>query len=441
MHSEKKTSITSEKIDLGESANKLMFGSFIVGAIGIAVAFIGFMFAGGYDISGENSHGAFKRFIFSYHTSFCFFLSISIGALFVVVILHLTRAGWGIVIRRLAELISSVIFPMLILFAPIFLITVFGGESKIGSTLYIWNNEDFLAANEIMDHKAGKNGYLSSGWFGLRILAYFSILGSMAYYFFSKSYKQDESGEKSISTNLQTAAAPCMIIFAAVVVFASFDLEMSLAPRWFSTMFPVYFFAGATMGAFATLILASFLLQKYGILKDEITEDHYHDLSKLSFAFVFFWGYVAFSQFMLIWYANIPEETVWFRYRVDYSKGWAYFSIILLFGHFLIPFLAIMSRSVRRNKQYMFYAAIFLLIFHWMDHYWLVMPQFGADFSGQITADSHEFPDPFRFLLDVILMIGMGGLYLGLVFWVSADRALIPVKDPRLVESLNFKNL
>lgn len=423
---------------MGDSSLKLSLGSFAVGAAGILIALIGFaMMGSNYPIEG---HTWFRRFLFSYHTSFCFCLSLSVGALFVVLILNLTRAGWGVVIRRLAEIMASVIFPMLILFSPIFLITVFAGQGDMGSTLYIWNDPAFLESNpETMFDM--KQSYLSSGWFGLRILVYFSLWGLIALYFFFKSTKQDDSGDKKMSTGMQRASAPLMIVFAFVCVFASFDLEMSLAPRWFSTMFPVYFFAGSVMGAFASLILFSHLLQKNGILKDDITDDHYHDLAKLMFAFVFFWGYIAFSQFMLIWYANIPEETFWFRYRVDWTKGWAYISVLLVFGHLLIPFVFLLARSWRRNRSYVFGWAIALLIFHWIDHYWLVMPQFGADPSGHITENSNMITaSPGEIVCDVSLAIGMIGLYMGMVFWMATGKSLIPVRDPRLVESLNFKN-
>ena len=436
MHSERKTSITSERISLGDSSLKLSLVSFVVGAAGVLIALVGFYAMGDYD----SSHSWFKRFLFSYHTSFCFCLSISVGALFVVLILNLTRAGWGVVVRRLAEILASVIFPMLILFAPIFLITVFSGRGEWGSLIYIWNNPTFLANNsETMFDM--KQNYLHSGWFGLRILIYFSVWGLIAFYFFMRSVKQDDSGDRQISAGMQRMSAPFMIFFAFTVVFASFDLEMSLAPRWFSTMFPVYFFAGGVMGAFATLIIFCNLLQKNGILTDEITDDHYHDLAKLSFAFVFFWGYIAFSQFMLIWYANIPEETFWYVYRADWSK-WAFLSVLLIFGHLLIPFVGIMARHLRRNRKYMFVWAFILLAFHWLDHYWLVMPQFLADPTGHLTATSNGVPgSPPALLCDALLAIGMLGLYMGMVFFMASGKALIPVKDPRLVESLNFKNL
>lgn len=404
------------------------------------IALIGFSLLGNYDISGEGSHSWFKRFLYSYHTSFCFVLTISVGALFLVLILHLTRAGWGIVVRRMAEILSSLIFPLLILFAPIFLITVFSGRGDWGSLVYIWNNPVFLEANSETMFEM-KQSYLHSGWFGLRLLIYFSVWGLIALFFYFRSVRQDESGDPKITLGLQKASAPLMIVFAFVLVFASFDLEMSLAPRWFSTMFPVYIFAGSVMAIFATLIVFSFVLQKRGILTDDITDDHYHDMAKLLFAFVFFWGYVSFSQFMLIWYANIPEETVWFRYRVSLENGWGYVSLAILFGHLLLPFVFILARSWRRNRQYMFGWAIVLLFFHWLDHYWIVMPEFGADPTGAVTETSNILPaSPPAMLMDAFLAIGMIGIYLGMAFWMAGRKPLIPVKDPRLIESLNFKN-
>jgi len=161
-------------------------------------------------------------------------------------------------------------------------------------------------------------------------------------------------------------------------------------------------------------------------LKDDITADHYHDLAKLTFGFIFFWGYIAFSQYLLIWYANIPEETYWFGIRQE--NGWSTFSLVLIFGHLLIPFLAMMARTVRRNKTYLVGAAIYLLVMHWVDHYWLIMPKFNNTF---------EMPG----IVDLLCVVGMLGVFASLFCFIAANRPLIPLKDPRLVESLNFENV
>jgi hypothetical protein len=191
-------------------------------------------------------------------------------------------------------------------------------------------------------------------------------------------------------------------------------------------MFPVYFFAGAVLSALSTILLTAFWLQHTGRVTDEITTDHYHDLGKLMFGFVVFWGYIAFSQFMLIWYANIPEETFWYDLRIN-KPGWMGWSIILLVGHLFIPFFAIMGRTARRNKLFMAGAAVFLLAMHWVDHYWLIMPQFMPE-NATFT---------FNPLVDLTCTVGMIALFIAMFCLIARDRPLVPLKDPRLGEALN----
>jgi hypothetical protein len=214
-------------------------------------------------------------------------------------------------------------------------------------------------------------------------------------------------------------------LFALTVVFASFDWEMSLDPLWFSTMFPVYFFAGGVLGSLCVLTITSVSLQKSGRLTEDITTEHYHDLGKLTIGFVFFWAYIAFSQYLLIWYANIPEETSWFLYRQE--GDWQMASIVLIAGHLIVPFFAIMPRTLRRNKTYMAFASIFILVMCWFDHFWLVMPQFRQEF-GVIPAD-------------VLCLVGLGGLFVASFAWIAGDKSLIPEGDPRLYESLSYHNV
>ncbi len=198
-------------------------------------------------------------------------------------------------------------------------------------------------------------------------------------------------------------------------------------------------FRGGVLGAFATIILTALLLQRSGRITDEITIDHYHDLAKLMFSFVFFWGYIAFSQFMLIWYANIPEETFWYAWRINPLpgqegglSGWQWMSIILVVGHLLIPFLGLMARSVRRNKTYLFFAAIYILVVHWIDHYWIVMPQ--ALPQSQFTFSG------WGLISDIACAVGMTGMLLAIFFLIAGNKPLVPLKDPRLGEALNYHN-
>ena len=423
MHETRPAKITSPILSLSDDYVKMIPMALIVGAIGLGAAlFVSF-----------GSENGFRQFAFAYLTSFCFLLSITLGCLFFVIVVHLTRAGWSSTVRRIAELFAMCIVPMFILALPIVIPVVLQQDF-----LYSWNSIGFSehgeAAAAIKETgvkpplEVLKGKYLNWGFFTARVVGYFLIWGLMAWFFLSNSLKQDQSGEKSLSLKMQKFSAPIMILFAATIVFCSFDFEMSLAPLWFSTMFPVYFFAGAFLSGLAVMTLTGILLQRSGRVTDEITVEHYHDLAKLMFAFVFFWGYIGFSQFMLIWYANIPEETFWFDFRIN-KDGWWMFSLLLLFGHLFIPFLGLMARTVRRNKTFLLFASIYILVFHWIDHYWLVMPQLNP---GE--------PLVFNWLVDVPCVIGMIGLYMAIFFLIARDRPLVPLKDPRLGEALNFKN-
>ncbi|HRE99253.1 MAG TPA: quinol:cytochrome C oxidoreductase [Pirellulaceae bacterium] len=401
---------TSPKLTLGPVRAPLLFGGLAVGVVGVAAAF----FAAG----GQTSDGL-RDFLASYLVAFCFFMSISLGGLFWVIVMHLTRAGWGVAIRRLAEILAMAAFPGLVLFLPILIPVMIESPSAI----YDWvaPHPRLAPFADLLEHKSG---YLNGSFFGIRSIAYFILWGAMARYFLAGSRRQDETNDPSISLRMQGMAAPAMLLFAFTIVFASFDWEMSVEPIWFSTIFPVYFFAGAAMSSVCTLILLSYLLQRVGRLTEDVTTEHYHDLSKLAFGFVFFWGYIAFSQYLLIWYANLPEETVWFRSRQ--TGGWATASIVLMVLHLFLPFLAVMPRTLRRNKHYMALAACVLLVAHWFDHFWLVMPTYRPEFS--VSA------------VEILCWIGLGGFYVSAVSLIAGDRKLVPVGDPRLVESLNYHN-
>ena len=363
----------------------------------------------------------FRQFSVAYLVAFCFFATISMGGLFFVLILHLTRAGWGVSVRRIAELLAMNLIPLLLLFLPILIPVLM--QSK---AIYVWNGEVTDALVQ------AKQGYLNAGFFAIRNIAYFAAWGLMALFFYRSSIAQDESGDKKLTSKMQALSAPLTILFAATVVFSSFDWEMSLQPEWFSTMFPVYIFAGAVLSCLASLIFISYLLQRSGRLTEDITTDNYHDLSKLAFGFVVFWGYIAFSQYMLIWYANIPEETFWFKHRQE--NGWQYFSLILIAGHIFVPMLAIMARTVRRNRTYMFGAAIYLLVMHYLDHFWIIMPTFTSMEDGALSLNFANYA------CCLLCLLGVGGLYVASFCWLAGSRALIPMKDPRLVESLNYTN-
>ncbi|RAP32753.1 hypothetical protein DID75_04110 [Candidatus Marinamargulisbacteria bacterium SCGC AG-410-N11] len=382
---------------LTEKLPKLLFG------IGAVFLFISFLF-----LYNDPHHA-----MFSYLNSFTFFLSLSLGALFIVLIFYLTRAGWGIVIRRVPENLMMNIGLMGILFIPI----LFGLHD-----LYHWTHLKDVAADPILQ---SKQPYLNTTFFIIRALLFFSIWIWLTRKFFKGSTSQDSNAKPIITAKLQKASTYGMLIFALSFSFGVFDWIMSLTPHWYSTIFGIYMFAGATVCVLATTSLLLMLIRRFGYLKDIVTIEHFHDIGKLMYGFNVFWAYIAFSQYFLIWYANVPEETV---YYLQHFKGsWNTVAIILAIGHFGIPFILFMSRHVKRNLKTHCIMAIWLILMHILDLYWVIMPNI-AKKGIHIT------------IPDITCFLGIGGIYFGLFFYRFKNTLLIPINDPRLSESLKFQN-
>jgi len=363
-------------------------------------------------LAAATEHG-FERLLETYLVSFAFFLSLSLGGLFFVLLQHVTRAGWSVVVRRVAEGLAWNLQLLALLSIPI----VLGLHH-----LYHWSHADAVAHDALLQ---GKSGFLNPTFFVIRLVIYFAIWIGLARFFYGNSTRQDSSGDPGITRRMEKLSAPGMVLFALSINFAAFDLLMSLDPHWFSTIFGVYFFSGSAVGVFAIMPLILMVLQGTGRLRYAVTLEHYHDLGKFLFAFVVFWAYIAFSQYMLIWYADLPEETAWFLKRQ--SDGWGWVSLVLLFGHFVVPFLALISRVPKRRPVLLAVAAVWMLAMHWVDIYWLAFPELG---TGAV-----------RFgLVDVLCFSGLAGLYLMGLTLALRRHALLPEKDPRLGESLAFEN-
>ncbi|MEM9940858.1 MAG: quinol:cytochrome C oxidoreductase [Planctomycetota bacterium] len=422
MHEVKPAKITSPIVTLQQSHIRTIPIALIIGAVGIGLAAT---------LSAGSAEGI-RRFMHIYLVNFCYILSVSLGCLFFIIISHLTRAGWNATIRRIAELFAMCLAPMFLLALPILVTVILKQEY-----LYIWTTPGWsihgatgVSPDRLPPIEQLKGAYLNSTFFAIRVVLYFALWTAMAWFFLGNSLKQDVSGDKSLTTKMQSRSAPILILFAASIVFSSFDFEMSLSPLFFSTMFPVYFFAGAFLSALTTIMLTGFWLQRSGRVTDEITDEHYHDLGKMMQGMTIFWGYIAFSQFLLIWYANIPEETFW--YRVRGQEGWFQMGILLIIGHLFVPFFLLMGRGLRRNKLMLTISGIVILVMHWFDHYWLVMPEVNPDAKTFTLAGT-------GILIDVCCLIGMLGIYLALFNLVTRNKPLIALKDPRLGEALNHE--
>ncbi|OYV92861.1 MAG: hypothetical protein B7Z68_09520 [Acidobacteria bacterium 21-70-11] len=314
-----------------------------------------------------------RRFFFAYLVAFAYVVSLALGSLYFVLLHHLTNSGWSVVVRRIAEVFAGTLPFLAVLGVPL----LFGmGE------LYPWARAGYAGAH-------GKAAYLNVPFFAARWVVYFAVWGALGRFYLRRSSAQDASGDASLTVAMRRRSAPAMIALAVTLSFAAFDLLMSLDPGWYSTIFGVYYFAGAAVGVYALLPLTAFLLQRAGFIRRSVTVEHYHDMGKLLFGFVVFWAYIAFSQYMLQWYANLPEETHWFVVRQQHGWGWV--GLALVFGHFL------------------------------------VMPA-----ASPATPALH--------VVDLTVLAGLVSLLVAAAAFLARGRALVPEGDPRLEESLAFEN-
>lgn len=425
-------------------------------------------------------HGA-KRFALSYLVALAFVLSLSLGALFFVVIQHLTRAGWSVLVRRLAEAMAANVIVAALLFVPIGLTVAAGstliypwavwtvpngdtdaahhetlttkleerrtkneerkgqgGEMRNRSSFFVLRSSNSAPGVEHHAHHhqqldaltLKKRAWLNPGFYLLRWVIFLVIWSALGWWYWRLSRLQDDDGDARHTVRCETLAGPATLIFAITFALGAMDLLMSLNPHWYSAVYGVYVFAGAVIGALAALILLVLGLQRFGVLTDAIGIEHLHDLGKLLFAFVFFWAYLAYSQYMLLWYAHLPETVTWLVHRgasTAIPNGWSALLLVLLFGHFLLPFLGLMSRHVKRRRRWLAAWAAWLLLAHWLDLLWLVMPEMGPHFMlGGV---------------EIGLLAAVGGLYAAGLVWRLADGPLVPVGDPRLRDSLAFENI
>lgn len=364
-----------------------------------------------------------EQFYFSYLVGWTFCLSLALGSLFMVLIKHLTKASWVVALRRIPEALAAS-FPLLAVLSIPILVSLFDDHGLY----HHWTAEGIADPNsnyydEIL---AGKVAYLNKPFFLIRIAFYFFIWTLVSSKLWSLSLRQDLGGDPTIAAKQRKVSAWGLPLVAVTMAFGSYDLLMSLDPHWFSTIFGVYFFSGAFLATFCLVALICMFLQRGGMLRGVVTKEHYHDLGKLMFGFVVFWAYIAFSQYMLYWYGGIPEETAWFKHRLEH--GWETHSAILLVAHFILPFLILLPRAVKRSLPLLGFMAVWLLIMQWFDHHWMAMPVL------------HYEHATFHWL-DIICWIGLAALFMGAFVWRLSRHALVPQGDPRLAQSLHFENV
>jgi hypothetical protein len=355
-----------------------------------------------------------KQFFFSWLVSFLFCMSLTLGALFFVLIQYAAQGGWGIVVRRIGETVFVTIPVMAVLFLP-----VLPGLHD----LYEWSHTEAMAEDALL---RWKSPYLNESFFLIRAALFFVIWSFIAIVYYRGSRRQDTTADPGVTARLRKFAGPCIIVLALTQSFAAIDWIMSLTPHWYSTMFGVYFFAGSFIGFIALLSIVTVSMRGAGLLDTIISAEHLHDIGKLLFAFTAFWAYIGFSQFFLIWYANLPEETIWYQARMEGS--WLTVSILLMAGHFGAPFFYLMGRAVKRRGSTLAIGGAWLLTMHFVDIYWQVMPTLHPEgFSPSV--------------LDAAALLTVGGTFIAAASWLMRRNALVPLGDPRLPESIAFENV
>ncbi len=367
-----------------------------IGAIALIISFIGYFLAP-------------DAFFFSYLTSYVFWASIALGALFFVMLQHLTRSTWSLALMRIPESISANILIWALFLIPV----LFGLHS-----LYNWTHAPAGSHAELLAHK---KAFLNTPFFIIRQIIYFTIWGFLGWRLYRISLELDRTGDWGLQTLMRRTSGPGMFLFAITMAFAGFDWLMSLDYAFYSTIFGVYFFAMSIQALFAVLILAVIFLWKKGLLTNIIKKAHLYDLGEQLFGFTIFYAYIAFAQFLLIYYANIPEETLWFIHRLE--NGYEYLGYFYMFSRIAIPFFVLLNKGPKSKPKVVGSIAGLIIFAHLVEIYWIVMP----------ALNHHLF---FNWLI-IPSLIGLGCIFTAFFFYRFSKSYMVPINAPKLEESLH----
>ncbi len=351
-----------------------------------------------------------KRAWFSFLQGHFYFLSLALGGLFFAAVQWLTSAMWSAPVRRISESFTA--------YLPIVFITTIALYFGLHD-LYIWTDPAHVRGDAILEHKAG---YLNATFFLVRNLVAVAIWVFFARKFVGNSLRQDLTKDARLTLSNRSWSPAFLILFGITYTMAAFDQLMSLDPHWFSTMFGVYCFAGMFYITLAAIAIVTIYLRRQGALQGIVNENHLHDLGKFMFAFSVFYAYIAFSQFMLIWYANLPEETGYFLRRMNGS--WMWITVFLLIGKFLVPFIWLLPREAKRDEKTLVRVGIWMLIAHWVDIFWLVGPEFSAQ-------------APQLGWIEIGTSLGFLGVFGLVVTRFLSRNNVLAIGDPRLAESVH----
>ncbi len=349
-----------------------------------------------------------QQFFQSYLYGYILWVGLTIGCLGILILHHLVSGHWGNLIQRIVESGARNAILMAVLFIPI----VIGME-----TLYPWMDHSKVESSHVLHAKAG---YLNSSFFLARTGLFFVVWIVIAFWLSAMSSKQDTTANPSLTRKMKIFSGPAMVLFVLSVSFASFDWMMSLEPEWYSTIYGMQMIVGGVLTTFAFSILMLRVLAQKPPISEVINTRHIHHLGNLLMAFTILWAYMAFSQFLIIWSGNLPEDNFYYIRRVE--TGWSIVALILLLGHFFVPFLLLLSRRRKRELEGLARVAAGVFVLRLVDYFWLIVPAF-----------NHESPGIHA--LDIAAPVAIGGVWVGLFIRQLKRRPLLPLHDPRFDES------
>ena len=352
------------------------------------------------------------QFFRSYLYGYLFWVLVGVGSLGLAMLSHLTGGLWGLVPRRLHEAAARTLPAMGLAFVPVVL-----GASSI----YSWANPEVVAADALLQEKSA---YLNVPFFTARAVLYFVVWGLLAHRLSSWSRQQDQQHDEGRAARLRGVSALGLVLLFLTTTFAAVDWGMSLAPHWFSTIYGVLFIVGASLSALSFTIVLLARLSAEEPFKTALQPVTVHDLGKLLLAFTMLWGYVNFSQFLIVWSGNISEETPFYLNRSH--GGWNAIAIVLIVFHFALPFALLLSRSLKRNARALAAVASLMLLMQLLDLYWLIAPDLAAHGHGHVPLRVHW--------MDLAAVLGLGGLFVWLFTRQLRGAALLPVGEPEVRE-------
>ena len=370
----------------------------IAGGLGVVLAIAGVFLSGA------------ERFFQAYLVAYTFWMGVVLGSLALLMVQHLSGGVWGLVLRRPFEAAVRTLPFMALLFIPI----IFGMHS-----IYEWSHAGITDTDAIIREKAL---YLNTPFFLARQAVYFVVWGTIGYLLTTWSSEHDRTGDPALLTRMERLSGGGLVVYFLTVTFAMVDWTMSVNPHWFSTIWGMLYIGGQGLSAFAFGICVLVMLSQVAPLNRVLTTHHFHDLGKFLFAFLMLWAYLSFSQFLIIWSANIPEEIPHYINRWDNS--WKYLSIFIIVGHFIVPYALLLSRDLKRNSGKLRVIAVWILLARLADYYWHVMPELHR--NGLTVT-----------LLDVALPLALGGIFISLFVAQLGGRSLLPVNDPQLDKALH----